>query len=278
MGKRNDALRKAAIERNDEYYTPQMEVEKLINNIKDDLKGKRVYLPCDDYRWSQFYLTLKREFNNIGLQSITATNKDIGQGAFNAFYDVNGLVVEQLQGDGDYMSSESLKIKEQSDIVITNPPFSIIKDFYSWVRDKDFVFLAPTTALQHVYQDIVDGKAHKMNFNCNHIMNSDGTFNDKIHALIWLTSLEGYESDMKYRPNPEVKYDTLIHHTCKSGSINVRKSSKIPSDYYGTMAVPLTYLSHINREEFEHIGLEDPITLDGKNYFKSVIIRRKLKS
>lgn len=130
----NENLKKAKKAKNDEFYTRYEDIEKEVVHYKDQLKGMWVYCPCDDYRWSNFWKYFYDNFNELQLKRLTATNYDIGEGAFCADYDGFNMQVVPLQGDGDFRSPECTKIKDECDVVITNPPFSLFREFINWMK------------------------------------------------------------------------------------------------------------------------------------------------
>lgn len=133
---KNDNLHQAKNAKNDEFYTQLKDIEKEVINYWGQLKGMSVYCPCDDYRKSNFVVYFKEHFNDIGLKKLTATNYDIGDGAWKYEYDGENETISQLEGNGDFMSDECTKIKdEECDVVITNPPFSKFRQFIAWLYE-----------------------------------------------------------------------------------------------------------------------------------------------
>lgn len=131
--KSNANLHNAKKAKNDEFYTRYEDIEKEIQHY--DLKGLRVYCPCDDYRWSNFVKYFKDNFQALGITLLTATNYDLGEGAFKYVYDGQKESIVPLQGNGDFRSEECTKIKDdECDIVITNPPFSLFREFIKWLE------------------------------------------------------------------------------------------------------------------------------------------------
>jgi len=134
MANRNEHLHKAKKNKNDEFYTRYADIEKEVSHYRDQLEGKWVYSPCDDYRWSNFPKYFKDNFHHYGLKHYTATCYDIGDGAWRYDYDGETETITPLQGNGDFQSEECTKIMKDCDIVITNPPFSLFRAFIKWLN------------------------------------------------------------------------------------------------------------------------------------------------
>lgn len=134
----NEHLHKAKKARNDEFFTKYADIEKEISHYRDQLEGKWVYSPCDDYRWSNFPKYFVDNFHHYGLKHYTCTNYDLGDGAFRFDYDGENTTITPLEGNGDFRSTECTKIKDECDIVITNCPFSLFRDFIYWLDDGTF--------------------------------------------------------------------------------------------------------------------------------------------
>lgn len=129
---KNENLHKARKAKNDEFYTTYETVADELQHY--DLRGMWIYCPCDDYRWSNFVKYFKDNFMQLGLKHLTATNYDIGEGAFRYDYDGEEITVSGLKGDGDFRSEECTKIKDECDMVCTNPPFSLTREFIKWLE------------------------------------------------------------------------------------------------------------------------------------------------
>lgn len=136
---KNANLHNAKKAKNDEWYTKYEDIDKEIQHYRDKLKGLIVYCPCDDFRWSNFVKYFKDNFEYYGLKGLVATNYDIGDGAWKYEYDGKTEHVERLQGNGDFRSEECTKIKDECDIVITNPAFSTFRDFVYWLYGGTFI-------------------------------------------------------------------------------------------------------------------------------------------
>ena len=131
-------LHRAKKAKSDEFYTRLTDIEKELSHYKDQLKDKWVYSPADDFRWSNFVRYFTDHFQELGLRHFTATNYDIGDGAYRYDYDGENTTVTQLEGDGDFRSEECTRIKDECDIVISNFPFSLFRDCIYWLNDGTF--------------------------------------------------------------------------------------------------------------------------------------------
>ena len=131
---KNNNLHNAKRAKMDDFYTRREDVEAELQHYGEHLKGKWVYCPCDDYRWSAFVKYFKDKFHTIGLRHLTATNYDIGDGAWRYDYDGVNEKITALEWNGDFRSEECTKIKDQCDVVITNPPFSLFREFVKWLQ------------------------------------------------------------------------------------------------------------------------------------------------
>lgn len=134
MANKNEHLHKAKKAKNDEFYTRYVDIEKELSHYKDQLEGKWVYSPCDDYRWSNFPKYFKDHFQDLNLKHYTSTCYDIGEGAWRYDYDGETETITPLQGNGDFQSEECTQIMKDCDIVITNPPFSRYRDVIKWLN------------------------------------------------------------------------------------------------------------------------------------------------
>ena len=136
--KTNKHLHEVKKKKNDEFYTRLVDIEKELSHYQDQLKGKWVYSPCDDYRWSNFTKYFVDNFTTLGLSHYTCTNYDLGDGAYRFDYDGENTTITPLEGNGDFRSKECTEIKDECDIVITNCPFSLFRDFIYWLDDGTF--------------------------------------------------------------------------------------------------------------------------------------------
>lgn len=138
MAGTNRNLIEARKARNDEFYTRLCDIEKEVVHYWDQLRGRIVYCPCDDYRWSNFVKYFREHFDEIGLKRLIATNYNIGDGAYRYDFDGVNEVVEELEGNGDFRSEECTRIKDMPGVVVvSNPPFSLFREFIDWLREDE---------------------------------------------------------------------------------------------------------------------------------------------
>lgn len=135
MAKNNSNLHNAKKAKNDSFYTRYKDIEKEIKHY--DLKGMSIYSPCDDYRWSNFPKYFTEHFEELGITKYCCTNYDIGDGAWKYEYDGKNTTITQLEGNGDFRSPECTAIKDEYDTIVTNPPFSLMRDFIKWMMPND---------------------------------------------------------------------------------------------------------------------------------------------
>lgn len=133
---RNKNLNNAKKANNDEFYTRYEDIENEVQHYTDYLKGQWIYCPCDDHESSNFVRYFKDNFNRFQLKRLTSTHIHF-DGTPSERYDYDGVneTITMLTGNGDFRSEECTKIKDDCDIVITNPPFSIFGEFIKWLSD-----------------------------------------------------------------------------------------------------------------------------------------------
>ena len=150
----NAALKRAKVNKDDEFYTKKKDIESELIHYHTYLKDKIVYCNADDHRKSKFVEYFMENFSEIGLKKLFSTGFSAsGQGTY-LEYDGNTLKTGFLKGNGDVFSEECTEILKQADVVVTNPPFSIFKEYLPHLLNykKDFITLGPKNALG--YKDI----------------------------------------------------------------------------------------------------------------------------
>lgn len=137
MKKNNKNLHAAKVNKNDEFYTLYEDIEAECSHYIEHFNNKWIYCPCDDES-SNFWIYFKDNFNNFKLKHLTATHINFEGNSYRLDYDGNEVKKTDLDGNGDFRSQECTKIKNEADIVVTNPPFSLFRDFFYWLQGGEF--------------------------------------------------------------------------------------------------------------------------------------------
>ena len=275
----NKNLHSAKHSKNDEYYTQLADIDRELKYYKHHFKGKVVYCNCDDPRISNFFHFFSYNFKKLGLKKlITTCYKSITPDLFSshdcerAIYleyegdksgknvpDINEIGIVNLIADGDFRNKESIDLLKQADIVVTNPPFSLFKEYVAQLMeyDKKFIILGNINAIS--YKECFEAiKGNKMwlGYNCvRHFAKPDGSMFETARTF-WYTNL-----DISKRHEDVILYKTYYGNENEYpnyenyDAINVDRAKDIPLDYKGAMGVPITFLDKHNPDQFEIIGL-----------------------
>ena len=290
MANNNIKLHSANKNKKDEFYTQISDIENELRHYKQHFQGKTVLCNCDDPRVSNFFKYFALKFKELGLKRLIATcykNQDIdlfsqneceqavyiiydGSPKIDHIPDSDEIEVKPLKGDGDFRSQECIDLLKQADIVCTNPPFSLFREYVAQLIEynKKFLIIGHQNAIgyRECFKLLKDnrmwlgygfkgGAAHFISRYTdeavagNHI---EGMI--RVSGVVWFTNLEidkRHENLIlykQYNPDEYPKYENF-------DAINVDKTSEIPTDYQGVMGVPLTFMDKYNPEQFEIIGL-----------------------
>ena len=287
----NQNLLTAKNKKNDEFYTRLEDIQKELNNYKEYFKDKIIYCNCDDIYTSNFYKYFKDNFNKLGIKKIIATNLSLDNTAYKTEFDNNSKESRtELRGNGDFRSEECIKLLQESDIIITNPPFSLFREYIAQLikYNKDFLIIGNMNAA--TYKEIFPLFKNNQvwfGYTSPKIFITPDRTEKKFGNILWYTNLENGKRHCriplkeKYYGNEEKypKYDNY-------DAIEVSKVVNIPCDYYGLMGVPVTFLNKYCPEQFELIGHDHDLTGDGgagisdgqficngKNVYKRVLIK-----
>ncbi|MCX6717913.1 MAG: adenine-specific methyltransferase EcoRI family protein [Candidatus Taylorbacteria bacterium] len=316
----NSNLHKANKEKNDEFYTQLVDIEKELKHYKEQFRGKIVYCNCDDPFESNFFKYFASNFNALGLKRLIATsykpspiaNTQLGlfgddkklakskgrpkvtanKFIINEVSDIDGDgafdlrdIAEQLkanknnewspmEGDGDFRSPESVELLKQADIVVTNPPFSLFREYIAQLIEynRKFLILGDQNAVSYkeTFGFIKENKLwHGYDnggtkwfqvpddYNIeteSRIKIENGTKFFSMGRIVWYTNLDTTKRNekivlyKKYTPKEFPKYDNY-------DVINVDKVADIPMDYKGVMGVPITFVDKYNPTQFEILGI-----------------------
>ncbi len=321
-GNRN--LHTANRAKQDEFYTQLSDIEKELKHYRKHFRGKTVYCNCDDPTISNFFRYFHLNFEKLGLRRLITTcyknrQTDIFSGhnmeaAAGVEYVGNGKQPAefQLKEDGDFRSHECIELLKQADIVVTNPPFSLFREYIAQLvqYDKKFVVIGSMNAI--TYKEIFPlikssrlwlghGPAGKdmlfdvpEDYAIELVRNKkegsayrlvDGDIKGRLGNAVWFTNLDHRKRNeelvlfKRYSPEEYPKYDNY-------DAINVKKTDHIPVDFAGPMGVPISFLDKHSPNQFEIIGMDRPLITEltgkqsrfkikGKEIFARIVIRNK---
>ncbi len=333
----NSNITNAKIAKNDEFYTQYRDIEKEINAYLDfnptTFKGKTILLPCDDPEWSNFTKYFAQNFERLGLKKIISTSYASNSKKYKTNYqptlfetndpqfdknktavngkiftlthdktgdgkiDVDDLEWKYLKGDGDFRSEEIIKLRNEADIIITNPPFSMFREFLIWIVEakKQLIIIGNMNAI--TYKEVfpliknnklwlgATGNGSDMVFAVpkgTEIAETDrqkairlGYIGDytRLGNSCWFTNIDhgrryqplklmSIKDNLKFNKKLKgkesyIKYDNY-------DAIEVPFTDAIPSDYKGVMGVPISFLDKYNPEQFKILGTSDNGIIDDK--------------
>ena len=294
----NSTLHRASKAKNDEFYTQISDIESELKHYTRHFKGKTVLCNCDDPRVSNFFRYFALNFHILGLKRLIATcymndNPDLfsqgesvnlsiysdfdGSFKCNELTDFNRIPYKQLHGDGtysagDFRSKDCIELLKQADIVVTNPPFSLFREYVAQLikYDKKFLIIGNQNAITYkeIFPLIMSNKiwlgykSGDMSFRVpdnsepratRYWQDETGQKWRSMGNICWFTNLDHNKRHeelilyKKYNPEEYPKYDNY-------NAINVNKVADIPCDYDGVMGVPITFLDKYNPEQFEIVG------------------------
>ena len=298
---KNTNLNKAKRVKDDEFYTKLSTIENEIPHYASHFNGKTVYCNCDDPRISEFFTFFTMHFHALGLKKLITTcyKNEISKRAIHLEYsgdkvknwypNAEYIGFKDLKGDGDFRSSECIELLKESDIVVTNPPFSLFREYVAQLiqYEKKFLILGNFNAI--TYKEIFA----LLNDNTIWLGHSrigkdyflpDGT--KKYVATYWYTNMSHKRRNKNltltktYNEKDYPKYDTY-------DAINVDKVKDIPKDYDGVIGVPISFLDKHNPDQFELLGIDRYIEdnphygrrfrINGKEQYARILIRRKIQ-
>lgn len=261
---KNSNLHAAKVAKNDEFYTMLTDIEKEMSHYKDFFKGKVVYCNCDDARESNFFKYFSSRFEILGLKKLITTGyKAEGKGVVLVYEgDKNGnrkvedseIVVRQLEGSGDFRSEECIEFLKEADVVVTNPPFSLFREYVKQLMDygKKFIIVGPMNAItnKEVFRAIRDNQLWLGYNKLTDFIGYDGRIG-KV-ACRWFSNLD---NENRNKPLDLYKrYSNEYIHYENFDGIDVEKVSDIPMDYFGAMGVPVSFLDSYCPAQFRILG------------------------
>lgn len=302
---KNEKLNKARKVKNDEFYTDYSEIEKELAHYIEHFKDKIVLCNCDDPYYSEFWKYFKVRFKTLGLKKLIGThydNENLPSYAIEFSRDeryslsyedsqklknrynttdseldsISDCKINWLNGDGDFRSEECLKYLKECDIVVTNPPFSLFREFISLLEsfDKKFIILGNNNVITYSsFFPLILSNRVWAGFGFNKVMKfimpdsyelkgngyidkDDGRKRGFVPSMSWFTNLpiKKRKEDLilykTYNKTDYPKYDNY-------DAINVDKVKDIPIDYGGVMGVPVTFIDKYNPDQFEILGCDE---------------------
>ena len=321
-----------------QYAEIQREINAYIEYNSEIFKDKTILLPCDDPEWSNFTKFFAQNFERFGLKKLISTSYSIEKKTkkYNIEYqvslfeeespnfneekskkngkifilerdknnsgkiDINDLEWDYLEGDGDFRSDEVKKLRDESDIIITNPPFSLFRQFINWIMEakKDFIIMGNKNAISYkeIFPYLMNNKiwvgASPLNGGRWMILpnginvesktskkNELGQTLVNIAGVCWFTNVEHGKrhqplqlmtksDNLKYSKHDEVKKQGYLLYD-NYNAIDVPYVDAIPADYQGIMGVPITFMDKYNPEQFKIIGNEYTLNIEkGRGYIQ----------
>lgn len=313
----NQLLQKAKKSKSDEFYTQLCDIERELQHYLTCFKDKVVYCNCDDPRISNFYTYFKKNFETLGLRKLIAScykeqnldlfQTEVKEKAFYCEYDGSDSSEKMVSfnGDGDFRSAECINLLKQCDIVVTNPPFSLFREFVSQLSkyEKQFLIIGNVNAI--TYKEIFDliqrdkawlgvnlGRGISgfivpddyVLYGTEVYVNNEGQNIIATNGCLWLTNIE-FDQRHENINLTKVYYGNESNYPRYDNcdAINVDKTQDIPMDYDGLMGVPITFLHKYNPEQFEIVRFRKGD--DGKDlcingrcpYFRILIRNRQIQ-
>jgi Adenine-specific methyltransferase EcoRI len=290
---RNSNLHKANRAKNDEFYTQLPDIEKELKHYKDHFKGKVVFCNCDDPEWSNFWKYFALNFDHLGLKKLISTHFEREKPSYKLELERKDGKLEpirtNLTQNGDFRSPECIELLKEADIVVTNPPFSLFREYIAQLveYDKKFIVIGSQNAI--TYKEIFKLiKNNQLWLGCTlpkEFVKPDGSI-QKFGNISWFTSLlhkKRNEEIILYKPydgneGDYPKYDNY-------DAIEVSKTKEIPVGYDGVMGVPITFLDRYNPTQFEIVGNEYDLNIEkgrcyvmGKRMYSRIFIKNNKKS
>ncbi len=309
----NRNLQNAKMSKKDEFYTQLLDIEKELWHYREHLKGKTVLCNCDDPRLSYFFHFFSYNFKQLQLKKlITTCYKNQSKKAIYLEFtgnknrdnipDLEEIGIKYLKGDGDFRSEECIELLKQSDIVVTNPPFSLFREYVAQLikYNKKFVIIGNLNAIttKEIFKLFKENKiwlGHSIHSGDREFgvpkdypLNASGCRIDengnkfiRVKGVRWFTNLdyiERHEDLILYKTYNKKKYP--IYANCNA--INVNKTKDIPKDYKGVMGVPITFIDKYNLDQFEILGNEYDLNIEkgrgyinGKRMYSRIFIKHK---
>jgi len=288
-------LHDAKLNKNDEFYTRMTDIEKELSHYDKYFKDKKVFCNCDDPSYSNFVRYFALNFEFLGIKKLISTHYENDIPSYkieiehkiediNEFDNVEHLYLAE---NGDFRSPESIELLKKSDVVVTNPPFSLFRKYVAQLIEykKKFLIVGSYNAVTYkeIFPLIKDNKIWIGHNSIKEFTAYNGE-TKKFGNIIWYTNITHKKRNEKltlfrnYYGN-EISYPKYDNYD----AIEVNKVADIPKDYYGVMGVPITFLDKYNPKQFEILGDSRYITgecndiniINGVIKYRRIMIKRK---
>lgn len=268
----NTNLQRAKQKKDDEFYTRLEDIEKELSHYVQYLIGKVIYCNADSEE-SNFWKYFTSNFQTLQIKKVIATSYNSAGNGEMLEYDGKRVIKKSLVGNGSFNSPECTAILEQADIIITNPPFSLFRNYIDTIKDKDFLVIGSINAVAYnnVFKLFQDDKIVLGYNNVKYFITSNNTVR-QVNSCAWFTTLPVVKPELvltkKYNATDYSTYDNYP-------AINVNKVADIPKDYTGAMGVPITFLTkYSNNNKFRLLDQTSPY-INGKKQYKRIIIQHR---
>jgi hypothetical protein len=283
---KNSNLHQAKQKKNDEFYTRMTDIERELGHYKDHFRGKVVYCNCDDPEASHFWMYFSLLFEFLGLKKLVSTHYDPEKPTYKLELHAYGgePVRTPLKQNGDFRSPECVELLQRADIVVTNPPFSLFREYIGQLceHDKRFLVIGSCNAITYkeVFKLIKENRVWLGVSAPKVFLQPDGT-EKKFGNICWFTNLEHHRR----------REELLLWRTYRGGemlyprydnydAIEVSRVADIPMDYEGVMGVPITFLEKYNPGQFEIVKFrkgddEKDLSVAGKDMYFRILVRKK---
>ena len=266
---KNNNLHNAKKAKNDEFYTRLEDIEKEMCHYREHFRGKVIYCNCDDPKESNFFKFFSLQFEFLGLKKLISTGyKENGHGVAyiyegdkneNNLPDDSEIQTYELQGNGDFRSEECIEFLKEADVVVTNPPFSLFREYVSQLVEygKKFLIIGNKNAITYkeIFPLIKENKLWLGVYSPSEYILPNGEKTKSVSGLCrWFTNLEHdhrnrpLDLTQRYDPRYYPKYDNY-------DAIECSKVMDIPRDYDGVIGVPITFLDKYCPTQFRIVGL-----------------------
>ena len=317
---KNENLHKAKAAKNDEFYTQMTDVEKEMKHYRQHFKDKVIFCNCDDPTWSAFWKYFHLNFELLGLKRLISTHYDAHEPTYKMVYeggndnDCEAGVKTRLMQNGDFRSEECLALLDESDIVVTNPPFSLFREYIQTLisHNAKFIVIGNMNSItcKEIFPLIKDNSLwygasihsgdREFRVPDSYPLNASGSRVDdegnkyiRVKGVRWYTNIDYPARHEKlilwkhYTPEQYPKYDNY-------DAIEVCQSSNIPEDYDGIMGVSVTFYDKYNPDQVEIVGASEQCgkgfsnglwnseshvahpLINGKRMYSRLFIRRKV--